>query len=197
MSSASNAQKTPLARSLNRFVEQKVHSYMQTVGRTSLPASVTAVNGSIVTVSFQVTSPYTLPTVTVPIIGSEYIRLPIQVGCTGMVLQADAYLGGVTGLGGGMADLSIPANLSSLVFLPLGSKKFSTTDNPNAIVLYGPDGGILRTMDKTCSVNASSSGVAITVPAGKTVNISNLPVSSAGLISGDLWNDGDVVHVVP
>jgi hypothetical protein len=187
---AANAQKTPLARSLNQFAEQRINGYMQFVGRNSLPAQVTAVNGSIVTVSFQVTSPYTLPTVTVPIVGSEYIRLPIQKGCTGMVQQADAYLGGVTGLGGGMADLSIPANLSSLVFLPLGSKNFSATDNPNAVVIYGPDGVIIRDTGKKNTFTLTQNGVTLTQTAGGFVI--TVPAGQAVTINGALVVDGNL-----
>jgi hypothetical protein len=192
---ASNAQKTPLARSLNLFAEKKVYDFIQLTGK-ALPCKVTAVSGSIVTVSFQVGGPWTLPTVTVPMFGPEYIRYPTQVGDTGVVFPADASLGGITGLGGTAPVLpALSGNLSALVFFPVASKNWSASEDPNALVLYGPDGGILRTTDKTSSVTTSANGTKIKVPAGKTVNISSLPLAPGA--SGDLWNSGGQVMVVP
>src|ERR1700743_7474 len=120
-----NAQKTPFQRSMNRFAEQKALSAIQITGK-SLPASVVAVDGSIVTVKFEIqantsNSPFTLPNVTCPLAGPECIRYPTQSGAKGMVVSADAYLGGMSGLGGGVASLGLQANLSALVFFPFGN----------------------------------------------------------------------------
>jgi len=192
---ASNVQKIPLARSLNLFAERKVADYIQLTGK-ALPCKIEAVSGSIVTVSFQVGGPWTLPQVTVPMFGPEYIRYPTQAGDTGVVFPADASLGGITGLGGAAPVLpSLAGNLSALVFFPVASKGWSASEDANALVLYGPDGGILRTTDKTSSVTTNANGTKIKVPAGKTVNISTLPVAPG--ISGDLWNSGGQVMVTP
>lgn len=193
---ADNAQKTPIARTLNRFAENKVRGALSLLGQ-SLPASVISRAGAIVTVRFEVNSaPFTLPNVTVPMIGSEYIRLPIQAGCKGWVLTADAYLGGMSGLGGGAAGLVPRANLSALVWSPIGNSAWDAAEDPNKIVLYGPDGAILRTLDKACSVAVSATGVVVKVPAGKTLQITTLPVTPVGLGAGSLWNDGGTVKVV-
>lgn len=160
-----NAQKTPLARSLNRFAEGKITDALQLTGK-ALPCRVTAVSGSIVTVKFEIQTPYelTLPQVTCPMFGPEYIRYPTQVGDLGVVISADAYLGGVSGLGseGSVADLTQRANLSALIFLPIANKNWSETDNAQAVVIYGPDGAIIRTVDKntTLTINKAD-GVAI------------------------------------
>lgn len=143
-----NAQKTPFARSINRFTEKKVLDAIQTLGK-SLPCHVVAVSGSIVTVRFDVNSTFTLPDVTCPEFGPEYVRFPTQVGDMGVVMSADYYIGGVSGLGGGVADLTIRANLSTLIWFPIANKSWSQTDNPNAMVIYGPDGTIIRTVDKS------------------------------------------------
>jgi hypothetical protein len=191
-----NQQKTPLARSLNQFAERKVVGYIQLLGK-ALPAQVTAVSGSIVTVKFLLTNvPYTLQPVTVPLAGPEYSRPPTQIGDNGVVFPSDVYLGGVSGLGGGVADLTIRANLSALVFFPIGNTGFSPTDDPNAFVLYGPDGCILRTMDKSSSVVISKAGTAIKIPVGGALNVSTIPTSSSGN-SGDVWSNGGVLNVVP
>jgi hypothetical protein len=182
-----------------------VFDVIQVLGK-ALPCSVTAVSGSIVTVKFLVTSGYTLPTVTVPMIGSEYSRPPIQIGCKGLVRPADARLGGITGLGGGIADLSLPANLSALVFEPISSKDWSTTDDPNAYVIYGPDGAVIRTTAGTCKIVVNASGVTVTLPVGMPMTVNgNLVVSGAlqlsgtieavggGTYAGDLQTAGNVI----
>ena len=195
---ASNAQKTPIARSLNLVAEGRVAQAIQLQGK-ALPCSVVAVSGSIVTVSFQLTNiPFTLPNVTVPEFGPEYIRYPTQVGDLGVVLPIDTYLGGISGLGGGVADLSMRANLSSLVFFPVGNKGWTAPTDPNKIELYGPDGAILRTKDSTSSVTVQvSNHTNVVLPATKTVVFEYLPTSAVGLPSGAIWRNGSGVAIVP
>lgn len=152
----SNAQKTWMASSLNRFAEGKALDAIQLTGK-GLPATVKAVSGSIVTVNFAVRqkapfNPFTLPPVTVPVFGPEYIRYPIQVGCLGVVLPVDYFIGAMTGLGDGDCDLGIQANLSNLVFFPVGNKNWGASEDPNKVVIYGPDGAVLRTTDKTNAI---------------------------------------------
>lgn len=184
---ADNAQKTPLARSLNRFAEQKILDAMQLLGQ-QLPASVKAVAGSIVTVNFEVNAaPFTLPTVTIPLFGPEYIRYPIQIGDKGFVVAADAYLDGMSGLGAGLTDLSMPANLAALVFFPIGNKTWSAPTNPNALELYGPDGVVLRDAQKRTIITLTPDGITITLPAGKAVTINGNVV-----LSGDLQIGGTI-----
>lgn len=181
---ASNVQKTAIARTLNQFAERKVLGAMSLLG-PALPASVKAVVSSgIVTVNFELTgTPYTLPPVTVPLEGSEYVRLPIQAGCLGWVTPASAYLGGVSGLGGGTADLSPRGNLSSLVFSPLGNKNWSPTENPNALVLYGPDGVIIRDLGKKNAMTLTPTGITFDVTDGTLVI--NIPAGQRVQINGD------------
>ena len=193
---ASNAQKTPIARSLNLVAEGRVGQAIQLLGK-ALPCSVVSVSNSIVTVSFQLTNiPFTLPNVTVPMFGPEYIRYPTQAGDLGVVFSIDTYLGGISGLGGGVADLSMRANLSSLIFFPVASKNWSAPTDQNKIELYGPNGAILRTQDNTCSVTVSKTGIPITLPAGDTIVIKSLPTSPPAA-SGSLWRNGTGVAVVP
>jgi hypothetical protein len=193
---ADNSQKTPVVRSLNLFAERKIADAIQLLGQ-ALPCSVVSVSGSIVTVRFQVTTPYTLPNVTVPVFGPEYIRYPTQIGDAGVVFPVGASISSISGLGNGLPGLTMQANLSSLVFVPTASKNWSATDDPNAIVLYGPNGGVLRTKDKTSSLVVNENGVTAKVPAGKTMVITSLPTSSSGLTSGQLWNSGGQVMVIP
>ena len=178
MSALDLSQKLPMARSLNQIAEKKAHDLIQIQGK-ALPASVVSVSGSIVTVKFEIQTAYnaTLTNVTVPVAGPEYIRYPIQAGDKGMVIPSSAYLGGVSGLGGGTANLAMPANLSALVFLPIGNKNFSATDNPNSTVIYGPDGAILRNVSKNAGVYVTDNQVQIKA-GGQTWTF-----TSAGLVS--------------
>jgi hypothetical protein len=157
---ADNAQKTPYGRYINEFAQKKILSAIQKLGK-NLPCSVIAVSGSIVTVKFEVQSGFTLPSVTMPMFGPEYIRYPTQIGDLGVTVAADTYLGGISALGGGVADLSLRANLSMLLFLPVASKNWSPTDNPNAVVIYGPDGAVIRDTGNACSIVLTPSGIAI------------------------------------
>ena len=155
-------QKTPIARTLEQFGHRKAQSAINLLGQ-SLPASVaTVVSSGIVTVKFELTNvPFTLQNITVPMIGSEYVRLPIQPGCKGLVIAADAYLGGMSGLGGGTADLTHRPNLSNLAFVPLGNKGWSAPDDANAVVIYGPDGAIIRTLAKDATLTIKTGQVTI------------------------------------
>jgi hypothetical protein len=160
---ASNAQKTPLARSLNDFAAGRAQNAIQRLGKV-LPCSVVKVAGAIVTVKFEVReAPFTLPHATMPVFGPEYIRYPIQVGDKGMAVAADAYLGEMSGLGVGSADLSQRANLSQLVFLPHGHAKWFPVDG-NAVVLYGPNGVVLRDQFGSCTLTLTPHSIDVVAP---------------------------------
>ncbi len=198
---ASNAQKTPVARSLERFAAQKATAAIELTGR-ALPCSVVSVMSSgIVVVKFELRNvPFTLPQITVPMIGSEYIRLPIQVGCKGLVIAADAYLGGMSGLGGGTADLTPRPNLSNLAFVPLGNSAWVPTEDPNAVVIYGPDGSIIRDSAKSIVLTLKTTKAQLDLPLGLPLVINGNVIVNGNLqLSGALQNQtgstyaGDIV----
>jgi hypothetical protein len=140
-----NAQKTPLARTLEAFGNRKVRGALAQLGQ-EIPANVVSIaSPGTVIVAFQVTNTiYTLPNVEVPIVGYQWARMPIQPGTPGVVMSADYYLGGQSGIGGGSADLSPRGNLAMLVWMPLGSRNWPASADPNAVDLNGPNGVILR-----------------------------------------------------
>lgn len=185
----SNAQKLSLSRSLNRVGHIKVLDAIQITGK-SLPCSVTAVSGSIVTVKFELEPskmPFTLPEVTVPHAGPEYIRYPTQVGDKGVVISIDTYLGGISGLGGGVADLAVRGNLSALIFLPVASTDWFTTPDAEAVVVYGPNGVILRDTKGDTTVVVTKESITLTVPDGNTVT-----VNGKSAFNGDMLVTGNV-----
>lgn len=183
---ATNSQKVPLARSLNDFARVRSGNAIQQIGK-AWPCSVVSVTGSIVTVKFEVSqSPYTFPQVAMPVFGPEYIRYPIQAGDKGMAIPADAYLGQMTDMGTGGADLSRRGNLSQLVFMPVGNAKWSAAD-ANAVTIYGPNGAVLRTTDGTVSL--------VLTPSGVTIKIGSVDVkveSSGVTVDGNLLVNGNI-----
>jgi phage baseplate assembly protein gpV len=174
-----NFQKTPFTDSMNRFAEGKAAAAIQLLGR-ELPCSVVSVNGAIVTVKFEIQSGVlTIPNVTVPLFGPEYIRYPIQPGDKGVVSSADAYLGGMSGLGGGTAELDQPpSNLSALWFMPIGNINWTKVD-PQAVVIYGPNGVVIRDSASKSVITLTPSEVTITTPAATI----NAPVTINGTLT--------------
>jgi hypothetical protein len=156
-----NYQKTPIGGSLNRLARQNVGTAIQQLGK-ALPCSVVSIKGQAVKVKFEIASKYTLPQIVIPIATSKYDWLPLQAGDVGVTQPADAYLGGISGLGGGIADLTPPANLEALVFVPCAQASWSVPDT-NQRVVQGPTGVLLRDTGNNCSINLTSTGVTITV----------------------------------
>lgn len=175
-------QKKWMGQSLNKFTEGKIFSALAQLGQ-SLPCSVAAVSGSIVTVNFEIETgyPWTLPKIDVPLFGPEYIRYPIQVGDKGVVFAADARLGAMSGMSTVNADLMPPAPLTALVFFPIGNKAWGTVD-PNAVTIYGPNGVVLR--------NTGSDTVMTLTPGGISVICSDSFTISTVSCSFSLASDG-------
>ncbi|CAG9225982.1 hypothetical protein [Burkholderia vietnamiensis] len=172
---ADNYSKLPLQRSLNRVAITRAQQAIRSTGR-ALPCRVTKVSGAIVTVEFEVQGAWTLPPVTIPKAESPWIRNPTQVGDKGVTMPADAYLGGVSGLGGGTADTRAPGNLSALVFVPV-SNVGSAPDDQNAAQVCGPNGAIMRTTDgPTSSCVVNQTGVTLTFESA------SLAVTAAGIV---------------
>jgi hypothetical protein len=206
MSGSGNALKTPLGETLQRIALEVANTVIQRLGK-ALPCSVVAVDGQIVTVKFEISSEFTIPQVTVPIMGAEYIRFPTQVGDKGVCFPADAYLGGISGLGGGVAGLTQPMNLEALVFFPIGRTSFVPV-NPNAVVIYGPDGVVIRDTNSraqitliptmiTMSLGSSiiqMTTTTITLDAPNVI-INGMTISSAGVgaMPGPLTVTNDVI----
>ena len=164
--------KTPVQYSLPVFARERSEDV--TLATTqSWPCHVTKiVSSGIVQVAFDVQQqPFTMPAnVEMPVATPEWVRLPLQVGDKGMAAKADAYLGGVSGLGGGTADLSRRANLTNLVFHPVGNTSWFTVDM-NALTLYGVNGVVLMDQGKKTVFTLTPGGIKITLPSGGAVEI--------------------------
>jgi hypothetical protein len=159
---ADNFSKLWLQKSQNQLAINRAAQEIQKQGR-ALPCRVTSVTGSIVTVEFEMdTSPWTLPPVTIPKAESNWVRMPTQVGDFGYTAPADVYLGGISGLGKGIARFIRRGNLSNLVFTPVSNANSPPID-PNAAQVQGPNGAIIRTTTgTTSSVVTDQNGTTIT-----------------------------------
>lgn len=190
----SQAQKTPLAVGLNNFTQKKIEDYQQTLGQI-LPCHVTAVDGAIVTVAFDILAGnLTIPQVTCAIAGSEYIRLPVQVGDKGVCMSADTRLGGITGLGQGLAPLSTAGNLGGLFFVPLGNKNWFSV-NGQYLVMYGLDGVEITTSNQDCRLVLNSSGITISLNNGNLViNKENTTMNGNLTVNGNISSTGTVTN---
>ena len=183
-------QKLPFGQAISAFTANQTESGIQSQGR-AWPCYVTQVSGSIVTVKFAITTNETIPEITIPVFGPEYIRYPIQVGDKGFCVAADASLRGITDLGVGTADLTPPANLTALVFYPIANKNWSAVDG-NALVMYGPNGCVIRDSGSGCVITLTPTGVT-TVVGDTTIEVigSKVTVTSPDvIINGNLTVHG-------
>jgi len=132
---SNSAQKFPLQVSLGNIAKKGANDAISLLGM-SLPASVVSVSGAFVTVKFEILSDYSLPQITVPVLGSLYVREPLQAGDKGVLIPCDANIAGITGQDGSTADMTAPANLSGLMFMPIGNMNWKSVD-PSMLVLTG------------------------------------------------------------
>lgn len=163
-------QKLNFGRNMTRFTEKKIADALQNAGKV-LPCSVISQSGKMITVSFELhNTPYVFPQVTIPLFGPQYIRYPMQPGDKGIVIPADTYLGGVSGQGGGIADLTPPANLSALVFLPISNTEWEAVDG-EVLTMYGPEGVTIRDKGSNSTFLLTPQSVAIATPDSFTVTV--------------------------
>ncbi len=146
----------PLGLSVNKRARAKVLNYIHQTGKL-LPATLSAVKGSIVTVNFQMQQgEYNLPQVTIPMFGPEYVRNPMQNGDKGIVIATDYDITGMSGLGGDNsqgAAYSNPGNLSALLFMPIGNQNFSKVDG-DKWTGYGKNGALMRDVNSNAVYSA-------------------------------------------
>jgi hypothetical protein len=195
---AQNFDKVWQQQTANQAAINRARTLILNTGR-ALPCKVTAVNGSIVTVSFEVdATPLTLPQITIPKAESNWMRMPTQVGDYGVTVPADAYLEEIAGMGGGTPDLTPPANLAGLLFVPVSNQQAPPIDQ-NAAQIQGPNGAIIQTTTgTTSSIVTNKNGTTLTY-GNNTIVINNseisltaggktLTINSSGItLDGILW----------
>lgn len=95
-------------------------------------------------------------------LGRSISAIPCSRG-SGIVLPADTYLGGTSGQGGGTADLTPPANLSALVFLPISHTEWESVDG-QVLTLYGPEGVTIRDAGSKTTFLLTPESITIATP---------------------------------
>ena len=169
-----------LQKDLNRIGVQRAQQAIRQLGR-ALPCRVVAVNGSFVTVAFEVNAaPQTLPQITIPKAESPWIRVPTQIGDYGITVPADVAVASVSGQGTTPPTWAQQGNLSALLFLPIASKSFSSV-NPNAAYIAGPQGAVIQTQDGTSSITVNESGITLSF-GGKTVVLNSTGLTIDGIL---------------
>lgn len=148
--------KTPYGDGLNRFASGKFQDLSQLMGK-ALPASVVSVDetNTIVTVKIEIQSTQQFPQITCPVGTSQYARLPIQQGDLGGLVAFDYYMGGMSGLGGGVATLAQLPNMSTLVWFPVGNKDFTPLreEEQDKPLISGPQGVYLKSIGNGIEFN--------------------------------------------
>ena len=166
---------------LNQVATKQAAEAIEQLGM-ALPCRVTAVSGSIVTVAFEVNAaPWTLPPVTIPKAEGQWIRSPTQVGDFGLTIPADVYLGGISGLGGGVAGTTQRGNLTALVWVPTASKGFSGV-NINAAYVSGPAGVVAQDTGGTNILTLDDAGT-LTITSAAKIVLNAPEIELNGLVS--------------
>jgi hypothetical protein len=188
--------KLSVQKSANQLAINRARQAIENTGR-ALPCRVVKVSGSIVTVAFEVqNSPQSLPNIAIPKAESPWLRMPTQVGDKGVTMPSDAYLGGVSGLGGGTATMVRRGNLSSLVFVPVSNSGSGPIDQ-DAAQIQGPNGVISKTTQGTTSqVVTNQTGTTITYgDVSFTVNAAGITITIGALTY--TWDATGVHFPVP
>jgi hypothetical protein len=160
-----DGQKIPFNQSINRNAQRNAEDRNAQNGK-QLPCTVSAIDttvgGAIVEAQAEVSSGLTIPKIKIPHVGGEWIRYPVQVGEKGFFISADSSLNQTSGLGGGKANLTQPANLTPLAFMPVGNINWTPTPNPNYLVMYGKTGLRLQsTVNAETYIELTAGGIAI------------------------------------
>ena len=196
------SQKIPLAISLANFTEQSVQEGLSGLGQV-YPCTVKSVGldgsgNAIVTVNFEINpvsstgTKITLPPVTIPIAESKYVRIPVQVGDQGIAVSASVRIGGITGLGTGLAPLSPASNLGALVFMPVSNTAWETLD-PNAVVISASNGAIIRTDDGKAVVTIADDKITVAYQSiSLVINGSNVTINGNLQVNGTINSTGDI-----
>ena len=176
------SQKSPFAVTMTNYIQSKIDANQENFG-WQLPCRVVAVNGAIVTVAFEIdqSNGLTFPQVECAIAESTYVQIPVQVGDFGICIAANARLGGINGLGSGVAPLTTPLNLEGLVYVPISNANWGTLD-PNAVVINAPNGAIIRTINGNSIVTISETEISLAF-GSTTVTLNSSGVSINGTLT--------------
>lgn len=109
-----------------------------------LPCTVVEVDAKdgFVTVNFEVErTSLPLPQITIPVMGWQWIRYPIQKGDAGVTMSIDTNTLYISGIIKGKTGMTPMGNLgSTLMFMPIMQQTMVDSPDKNATIIYGPNG---------------------------------------------------------
>lgn len=182
------SKRLPTSQNMASAIDWRVKTLVQELG-WELPCIVKAVDNThgIVTIEFQVqNAPFVLPEITIPVVGFQYIRFPIQVGEPGVTKKADVDLANIAGYTTSPPDMSNSGNLTAVLqFMPTMNVKFTPVENPNVLYMYGPEGVVIYDINKNSVVTVGQSEISIKHGSAE-VKVSNNRVD----INGTLYING-------
>jgi hypothetical protein len=201
----SQAQKTPFSTSISDYVQNQINNALFSTNLV-LPCYVTevgfdGVGNAIVTVNFDVETNFTLPPVTCPIIGSQYVKIPVQVGDTGICISASVLLGNISGLSEGKPSLVTAGNLSALVFVPISSAKWNVPADLNALLLQGKNGVVIQDMQGLTKITLIPAGVVVNAQTSILLEVgsNSVKIDATGItingnvsVTGTITSTGDI-----
>ncbi|MGX7001943.1 phage baseplate protein [Caballeronia sp. KNU42] len=189
--------RTPLVSTLPVGVRTQIGDAMQLLGK-ALPCHVISATGSLITVAFDIApSVWTLPQITVPLFGPEYVRYPIQPKDKGYVVPVACPVGFTSGQASSPPDLSQPGNLEALYFQPIGNAHWQAVDG-QAVVIYGPNGVTLRDTNSGATIVLHPTTITATIGSTSiTMNGSAISMSaptSITLTAPNIVLDGEMTQ---
>lgn len=132
-----------------------------------LPCTVEEVDAikGFVTVNFEVVgTTLPLPKVTIPVMGWQWIRFPIQKGDAGVTVSIDTDTIFISEIASGKAGMTPSGNLGpTLMFLPIMQTSMEDSRDPDAVIIYGPNGVQLLDTDNTANVTVEPNKITMTV----------------------------------
>jgi len=153
------AGKLPYGQNMAGAIDYRAGVQFEQIG-WELPCTVKAISddGLFVSVEFSIReAPFQFPIITIPILQSQYIRLPIQVGDVGVTRFADVSTLHICGKLPGVAGFGNAGNLNAvLAFQPIVNINFAQTPDKNVLWCYGPDGVILQDQAGNSKVTINS-----------------------------------------
>jgi len=169
----------PIGQGLQQISAYQIKSALQENG-WSLPCQVQSISddGLFVTVSIAVNNLSDLfSNITIPIMESQYVRLPIQIGDVGIARKADISLYPISGQKDGSPDFGQDGNYEALLaFEPIATKgnkngiaAFPVSPDINSTWVYGPDGVILQDLNVDEDGNQLVNGRIIVASNGVTI----------------------------
>lgn len=190
-----NSQKYPPLQALAEMQNNLIDNRLAIKGK-QLPCYVVDVDNQFVTVHFDMLPDgLVYPEVKIPIMGWEYIRIPVQKGDKGFTLAADASLRNVSKQGGVSNRSSLPS-LTPLVFVPIANTQWSK-ENGGKVVIIAPTGSIIKTKDGSHVITVDSNKIEVKTPdtsivsdsSGVNITASNIFLNGTVHINGPVVTD--------